>query len=108
MNAPLLDRLREFGASKMARYKERRDFPAEDVTSGLSENLTYGEISPRTCWLAGQRALDEGNPGAGKFLSELVLARVRLSSVVAFPRIGRGELARSVGQVPLARGIRGL
>ena len=31
-------------------YKEQRDFPALNATSGLSENLTYGEISPRSIW----------------------------------------------------------
>ena len=86
-----LDRLREFGASKMARYKERRDFPAEDVTSGLSENLTYGEISPRTCWLAGQRALDEGNPGAGKFLSELVWREFAYHLLWHFPALAEAN-----------------
>lgn len=53
-------------------YKTRRDFPAEPVCSGLSENLTYGEISPRQIWHAGQRALVEGAAGAEHFLKELV------------------------------------
>jgi deoxyribodipyrimidine photo-lyase len=53
-------------------YKERRDFPAEDATSRLSENLTYGEIGPRTVWHGGMRALHEGRSGAEHFLKELV------------------------------------
>jgi deoxyribodipyrimidine photo-lyase len=53
-------------------YKERRDFPAEDATSRLSENLTYGEIGVRAVWHAGMRALHEGRAGAEHFLKELV------------------------------------
>ncbi len=64
-------RLVAFVAHKIDRYGEFRDFPAEKVTSGLSENLTYGEISARSCWLAGLRAREEGKRGADKFLSEL-------------------------------------
>ena len=45
---------------------------AEDGTSGLSENLTYGEISIRTCWAAGMRAREEGKAGAETWLQELV------------------------------------
>ena len=82
-----LDRLHGFAADKMARYKDLRDFPGADVTSGLSENLTCGEVSPRTCWLVGQRALDEGNPGAGKFLSELVWREFAYHLMWHFPAI---------------------
>ncbi|WP_226553600.1 cryptochrome/photolyase family protein [Celeribacter naphthalenivorans] len=53
-------------------YKARRDFPAEPVCSGLSENLTYGEISPRRIWFAGWQAMEEGAKGAEHFLKELV------------------------------------
>ncbi len=31
-------------------YAAHRDFPARATTSGLSENLTWGEISPRQIW----------------------------------------------------------
>jgi len=66
------DRLRHFVAERMARYRDGRDCPAAAVTSGLSENLAWGEISPRTIWQAAMGARDAGNPGAEKFLSELV------------------------------------
>ena len=64
-------RLDTFVAERLARYPVERDFPARGATSGLSENLAWGEISPRTAWAAGLRAREEGNPGAEKFLSEL-------------------------------------
>ena len=70
--AAALDRLDAFIDGRVAAYKDRRDFPAEEATSRLSENLTYGEISPRTIWHAGQRAMAEGARGAEHFLKELV------------------------------------
>nr|WP_321509570.1 deoxyribodipyrimidine photo-lyase [uncultured Celeribacter sp.] len=65
-------RLDQFMGCHVADYKARRDFPAEPVCSGLSENLTYGEISPRRIWAAGQAAREAGEPGAEHFLKELV------------------------------------
>ena len=65
-------RLAQFLDGPVDHYAERRDFPAEDATSGLSENLTYGEIGPRTIWHAGHRAMLEGGRGAETFLKELV------------------------------------
>jgi deoxyribodipyrimidine photo-lyase len=64
-------RLDRFIAQNVDRYKDRRDFPAEAVGSGLSENLTYGEISPRMIWHSGQFALHAGAAGAEHFLKEL-------------------------------------
>ena len=67
-----LARLSAFADGPMAGYAARRDFMAEPATSGLSENLTWGEISPRRIWHRGWRAMEEGNPGAETFLKELV------------------------------------
>lgn len=66
------DRLDDFMDAKVCDYKENRDLPRVDGTSRLSENLTYGEISPLTCWHAGWRALHEGKADAEVFLKELV------------------------------------
>ncbi|MEO0917968.1 MAG: deoxyribodipyrimidine photo-lyase [Pseudomonadota bacterium] len=65
-------RLDAFIANKVQNYVKNRDLPAVDGTSRLSENLTYGEISPRVCWHAGMRALHEGKADAEVFLKELV------------------------------------
>ena len=46
------DRLATFLKTYAATYKTARDFPALGASSGLSENLTYGEISPRQIWTA--------------------------------------------------------
>ncbi len=64
-------RLDAFVADRLARYAAERDHPAFGAGSGLSENLAWGEISPRTVRAAAMWALEEGNPGAAKFLSEL-------------------------------------
>ncbi len=70
--AAALERLTGFLEDKVAVYAARRDFMAEDATSGLAENLTYGEIGPRQVWHAGYRAMQEGESGAETFLKELV------------------------------------
>jgi deoxyribodipyrimidine photo-lyase len=66
-----LARLEVFVTDRIADYKAERDFPAINATSKLSENLAWGEISPRVCWHAGVRAMEEGKKGAEHFLKEL-------------------------------------
>ena len=66
------DRLAEFIEDGVADYVEMRNIPSTRGTSGLSENLALGEISPHQCWHAGMRALHEGKAGAEVFLKELV------------------------------------
>lgn len=65
-------RLGWFMGQAVEDYKDARDRPAVRGTSGLSENLTYGEISARQCWHAGQRAMARGAAGAEHWLKELV------------------------------------
>lgn len=70
-------RLGAFIAGKIESYKDERDRPDREATSRLSENLAYGEISPRTIWHAGKRAMEGfGARGSAKnaehFLKELV------------------------------------
>lgn len=48
--AAALARLESFAQTGLDRYKTDRDFPSRDATSGLSEYLSYGEISPRRIW----------------------------------------------------------
>jgi deoxyribodipyrimidine photo-lyase len=65
-------RLDAFITDRVGVYVKGRDLPAIKGTSNLSENLTFGEISPRICWHAGKRALREGKSDAEVFLKELV------------------------------------
>lgn len=66
------DRLYDFAANRLDDYKAKRDFPAEPYNSKLSENLTWGEITPAVLWHAGLRAMAEGKNGAEHFLKEVV------------------------------------
>lgn len=67
-----LERLDDFLDRSVARYKDLRDFPALDATSGLSENLAWGEISPHRMWHLGQQSMERGGKGAEHFLKEIV------------------------------------
>lgn len=80
-------RLGQFIAQKVEDYAEARDIPSKPGTSGLSENLTYGEISPRSCWHAGIRAREEGKKGAETFLQELVWREFAYHLVYHTPRL---------------------
>ncbi|MDP2083958.1 MAG: deoxyribodipyrimidine photo-lyase [Gemmobacter sp.] len=64
------DRLHAFLSGPVKTYKADRNHPALDATSRLSENLTWGEIGPRTVWHAAQEALRLGH-GCEHFLKEL-------------------------------------
>lgn len=81
------DRLHGFLDDAVQGYHTNRDFPAKPATSRLSENLTYGEISPRQIWHAGQAALQQGAAGAEHFLKELVWRGFACHLVFHTPRI---------------------
>ena len=67
------ERLIEFMEQDVVSYNEQRDIPSILGTSGLSENLSLGEISPRQCWHAGLSVFkSNSSPGAETFLKELV------------------------------------
>lgn len=80
-------RLGTFIAHRISDYKTNRDLPGIDGTSGLSENLTYGEISPLACWHAGWRALHDGKGDAETFLKELVWREFAYHLIHHTPRL---------------------
>ncbi len=84
-------RLARFVAGPIKAYRARRDYPAEDATSGLSENLTYGEIGPRTVWHAGWQARLDGAAGAETFLKELVWREFAYHLIHHTPQITTGN-----------------
>lgn len=65
-------RLGAFMVHGVEDYSRQRDLLGQEGTSGLSENLTYGEISIRSCWASGMRAREQGKDGAETWLQELV------------------------------------
>jgi len=80
-------RLGWFMAHAVDAYRTGRNLPAEPGCSGLSENLTYGEISPRQCWHAGWRAVQEGAKGAETWVKELVWREFAYHLIYHTPRI---------------------
>ncbi|MBD3679398.1 MAG: deoxyribodipyrimidine photo-lyase [Rhodobacteraceae bacterium] len=94
------DRLGNFIDEGIARYGELRDIPSVDGTSRLSENLTYGEISPRACWHAGMRAMEEGQQGAEKFVKEVVWREFAYHLVYHTPWITHGNWRREWDAFP--------
>lgn len=85
------DRLHAFIEDRVADYRKCRDIPGVEATSRLSENLTYGEISPRTVWHAGRRAMEEGKAGAEHFLKELVWREFAWHLLHHTPRLATGN-----------------
>lgn len=84
-------RLDRFIAERLRRYADERDYPAVDATSGLSENLAWGEISARSVWQAGFAAHQDGMPGAEKFLSELAWRDFAWHLMYHFPDMDRAN-----------------
>lgn len=89
--AAAADRLDDFIDRIVAGYDTTRDLPAVDGTSGLSENLALGEISPHVAWAAGRRALEEGKAGAETFLKELVWREFAYHLMWHTPRLLTGN-----------------
>ncbi len=86
-----LQRLETFVESRIGAYRAERDRPDIRATSGLSENLTYGEISPRTIWHAGYAAKERGAKGAEHFLKELIWREFSWHLIWHTPRIETGN-----------------
>lgn len=86
--AAALARLAEFAQTGLEGYRRLRDFPAEvAATSGLSENLAWGEIGPRSIWAAAERAVQEGSGGAETFRKELIWREFSYHLMYHFPQI---------------------
>ncbi len=85
------NRLDDFIENRVFNYVKNRDLPSVDGTSRLSENLTYGEISPRVCWHAGWKALNDGKGDAEVFLKEVVWREFAYHLAFHTPRIVSGN-----------------
>ncbi|MBK5932847.1 deoxyribodipyrimidine photo-lyase [Rhodovulum imhoffii] len=81
------DRLEQFLEERLPRYTGDRDRPDLPATSGLSENLAWGEIGPRRCWQAGMMAMDAGVAGAETFLRELAWREFAYHLMYHTPRL---------------------
>ena len=70
------ERLQKFLKQRVSKYKDRRNFPAEDATSMLSVHFAAGSLSTRSAIAAAQEAnstkkLDGGNAGIVSWISEV-------------------------------------
>lgn len=87
-----LGRLSAFLAHHIAEYGAGRDRLDRPATSGLSENLTYGEVSPRLVWHAGLAARARGvGTGAEAFLRQLVWREFAWHLLWHAPRLDRAN-----------------
>ena len=66
-----VDRCEKFLSDNCNEYNDKRDFPAIDATSKLSENLAYGEISPRLIWHLAQNAAHIDGVNVVPFIRQL-------------------------------------
>jgi deoxyribodipyrimidine photo-lyase len=95
-------RLARFLDTAVARYAERRDFPAEDATSRLSPHLRFGTVSARTCvHLAREVAAVDGAAAAGarKWVDELVWRDFYWAILAEHPRVATQSYRREFDQV---------
>ncbi len=83
------DRLTGFLEQRIGHYATGRDFPGQEVTSGLSENLAWGEISARKIWqeLRRHREVVGDITAAEKFLSELGWREFSWHQLVQHPQM---------------------
>lgn len=82
-------------AEKIARYDARRDLPAADGTSRLSQDLRWGLLSIRTVFaeaMAARQAADAaGKKGIDTFLKELAWREFYFSILHHFPNVLQEE-----------------
>lgn len=79
-------RLDGFIEARLAAYRSDRDRPDRPATSGLSENLTWGEISCRQVWTIVRQ---HGGAGTDAFLRELAWREFAWHLMHHFPKLAR-------------------
>lgn len=92
------ERMQSF-LSRVSRYKEARDLPAEDGTSGLSPYLHWGQVGPRevAAWLRE----DGGQSGGRKtFYNELIWREFAYHVLYHFPDTPEEPLQRKFAGFP--------
>jgi len=80
----------DFLTSTVDKYKEGRDFPAQDNTSYLSPHLAFGEISPKQIWFETQEAIanqEISSDNGAKFLAEIGWREFSRYLLVHFPHL---------------------
>lgn len=85
-------------SSRIADYRQQRDFPALDSTSRLSAYLACGLLSARQClqqaMLSNQGQLSGGHPGPDCWVTELIWREFYRHLLVAFPDLCKHKAFR--------------
>jgi deoxyribodipyrimidine photo-lyase len=86
-------RLRTFLERRVNDYRDERDLPARDGTSGLSPYLALGVLSPREVLTKavdhGKRA--GGSPGLSTWIDQLIWREFYRHVLVGFPHVSRSR-----------------
>lgn len=98
------DRLHSFLASDLESYADRRDIPAEPVTSGLSPHLRWGELSPHQVWHEVQQIRQSLSPsaseGATRFLTEIGWREFAWHVLFHFPNLAESNWRAEFDRFP--------
>ncbi|MCG7496211.1 deoxyribodipyrimidine photo-lyase [Vibrio sp. Of7-15] len=88
------DKLSDFCKEKLFYYKEQREEPSIDGTSGLSPYLTIGALSIRQCMNAIRNATQGANfqqkENVSTWLNELIWREFYRHLMIAYPRVSKG------------------
>jgi deoxyribodipyrimidine photo-lyase len=84
-------RLAFFLKGAISAYRDKRDFPGEDMTSRLSQDLRFGTVSPRQIFLNCLEASREGCAAARQsihsYINELVWREFYIQILAHFPTV---------------------
>jgi len=98
------DRLSNFLSQNLALYGDRRDFPAEEGTSRISQDLRYGLISIREvvarCADKAEDLPSGQRNNATKFLSELIWREFYMQVLWHFPEVLEQEFQPTFRGMP--------
>lgn len=92
--------LEAFIESRIHRYGEARDFPAQSTTSVLSPYLALGILSPRQCLVAAREAMNDSASAesARAWVNELAWRDFYIQILYHYPRVSRHQPFRSETQ----------
>jgi deoxyribodipyrimidine photo-lyase len=101
------ERLEEFLKKRLPGYADLRDFPAQEATSRLSQDLRFGLISPRQIYAKIQKVPETSatlpQTAADKFLSELIWREFYFQILWHFPEVLEHEFNPSFRGLPWNR-----
>ncbi len=85
------ERLKIAVSQRISHYSEKRDFPAADGTSRISQDLRYGLVSIRTVYAEAMKVRDKasvaGQNGIDKFIKELAWREFYFAILHYFPSV---------------------